>query len=139
MLTIIRVTAQRKEDLPALALIGAEMNQIRPGVFTGLRRRGDGFACEIATSADRLDHERSALDFVTQSSPQLEQARNLGAAVTVDMALDSVDFKKPIEGVHFGAEVLRALGERKISLEVTVYTGLPFGSAPISTSDPDSD
>lgn len=137
MLTIIRVTAQRKEDLPALDFIGTEMNRIKTGVYKGLRRKGDGFACEVSTSFDWRDHEHAALDFVTQFSVQLEQARKLGAAVTIDMALDVADFKNPIEGVHFGAGLLRALGEREISLEVTVYTGLPLASGSAPVSDPD--
>jgi hypothetical protein len=129
MLTIIRVTTQRKEDLGPLEAIGTEMNRIKPGVFTGMRRRGDGFTCEISTSPNFVDHERAALGFVQQFASHLGQARSVGATVTMDMALDFADFKKPIEGVHFGPELLRALGGEQVSLEVTVYTGLDFGSA----------
>jgi hypothetical protein len=137
MLTIIRVTAGRRKDLPDLEKIGLDMNRVKPGVYTGLRRRGDGFACDLSSSSDWQAHERSALDFVALFSSHLQTLRNLGARVTVDMAIDLSDLKKPIECVHFGGELLRALGDREIALEVTIYTGQPFGADASSFPEPE--
>lgn len=126
MLTIMRVTAGRKEDLPALEAVGLDMNHVRAGTFSALRRRGDGFACDVSSSGDWRDHERAALEFLGLFSSHIEKVCLLGAKVTMDMAFDFADFKKPIEGAHFGEPLLRALGERGVALEVTIYTGLPF-------------
>jgi hypothetical protein len=126
MHTIIRVTAARKEDLRALESIGLDMNQVRPAVFSGLRRKADGFACDVSSSTDWRDHERAALDFLNTFSSHIEKVRLLGARVTMDMAFDFADFKKPVECAHFGAPLLRKLGETGVALEVTIYTGRPF-------------
>jgi len=136
MYTIIRFTSQ-EEALSELDKIGVDMNRVRPGTYTGLRRRGDGFACDIWKGSDWMDHERSALEFVTIFSRHVEQAQKIGAQVTVDMALRSDDLKRPIASVHFSAELLRMLGKNEVALEMTIYTGQPFAGSAQGLPEPE--
>jgi hypothetical protein len=100
------------------------MNGIKAGIFQRMRRKGDGFVCEVSTSNDWRDHEHSAKELVGLMSGPISKAIEMQASVTLDMALDVADFTRSIECVHFGAELLKLLGVHGISLEVTVYTGL---------------
>jgi hypothetical protein len=127
MYSIARFTAD-KDNLAKLEEIGRSMNGVRPGVYQGLRRAGDGFACDLASGGNWREHQRSATDFVKDFGLHIGQVHHLGGRTTVDMSLGTEDLAKPIESLHFGVEFLELLSKNTIALEVTIYTAIPFPS-----------
>ena len=90
MYTVLRITtdAARRE---ALLQLGEQMNQKRAGVFSGLRRAGDGFSCEVSSSPSWDAHVQSLHGFLRDFAETIAHAQQMGAAVTVDVAIEPED------------------------------------------------
>src|SRR4051812_17292259 len=118
MYSIIRFTAQA-DRLAELEEIGRDMNTLRTGVYRGLRRAGDGFACDLSSSGDWREHQNAARQFLEIFGSHITRAHQTGARTTIDMSLGHEDLVKPIESLHFGAEFLRIVSTSGVALEVT--------------------
>lgn len=90
MYTVLRITtdAARRE---ALQQLGEQMNLKRAGVFSGLRRAGDGFSCEVSSSPSWEVHVQSLRAFLRDFAETIAHAQQMGAAVTVDVAIEPED------------------------------------------------
>ncbi len=122
MYSVIRFTteAARVQDLLA---IGEEMNQVEEGVFTGPRRAGDGFSCDIETSDLWAHHLEGVLDFLDVHASSVRRATALGAKVTFDVAIDPEDqaAQKHALILPADAELLAKLGNLGVNIELTIY------------------
>lgn len=90
MYTTLRITTNAARQ-DALRQLGEQMNLKRAGVFSGLRRAGDGFSCEVSSSPSWDAHVQALHGFLRDFAETIAQARQLGAAVTVDVAIEPED------------------------------------------------
>jgi hypothetical protein len=90
MYTTLRITTDAARQ-DALLQLGEQMNLKRAGVFSGLRRAGDGFSCEVSSSPSWEAHLQSLRTFLHDFAETIAQACQLGAAVTVDVAIEPED------------------------------------------------
>src|SRR5581483_3948917 len=101
MYSIIRFTVQA-DRLTELEEVGKEMNALIAGTYRGLRRAGDGFACDLSSSEDWREHQNAAKQFLGMFGSHITRAHQIGARTTIDMSLGREDLVKPIESLHFG-------------------------------------
>ena len=122
MYTVIRFVAETIY-LPMLMKIGTAMNAIRPGVYTGLRKAGDGFSCEICTGIGWAKHHREILSFIADFSELINQSIRDGASVTVDIAVEPEDQKshRGVYAIHHDHKLLVALASCGAELEISIY------------------
>jgi hypothetical protein len=90
MYTVLRITTDA-EHRDALLQLGEQMNQKRAGVFSELRKAGDGFSCEVSSSPSWETHVEALHAFLQDFAATIAQARQMGAAVTVDVAIEPED------------------------------------------------
>jgi hypothetical protein len=134
MYSIFRFTIDRTR-LGELDEIGRDMNILTPKIYQGLRRAGDGFACDLSWSKSWRDHQKAATDFISLFQGHIRQALAIGALTAVDMALRGEDLSVPVKSVHFGANFLQVLASAGVDLEITVYTGASFQTEAEETGD----
>jgi hypothetical protein len=103
--------------------IGEAMNSLRPAIFTGLHRGGSGFVCDVYKDGSWLDHERAIGGFLAEFAGPIQQARDAGITVTIDVALDVEDRERATAYVciRFEVSLLLALGSAGVRLEITSY------------------
>lgn len=118
MFTVVRFLGD-SSLLPALADLGSDMNRVRPGVFNGLRKAGDGFSCDISSSDSWKDHAAEAITFIQQFRHIVSRAISLGAGVSFDVAVEPED--RGFRSVVLDNVLLSVLAEAKVTLEVSVY------------------
>ena len=90
MYTTLRLTTNAAHR-NTLRQLGEQMNLKRAGVFSGLRRAGDGFSCEVSSSPSWEAHVQALRAFLRDFAETIAQARQMGAAVTVDVAIEPED------------------------------------------------
>lgn len=90
MYTVIRFLAT-PERLETLMQVGLAMNAVREGIYTGLRKAGDGFCCEIWEGSKWHEHQREICSFLTEFGESIKTAIRDGATVTVDVAVEPED------------------------------------------------
>lgn len=122
MYTVIRFTV-KAECLGAIIDVGIAMNALRPGSYTGLRKSGDGFCCEICGSPDWGEHQREILRFMTELAAPIKSAVQQGASVTVDVAVEPEDRESGGAVLVLRCEqaVLAALAACRTELELSIY------------------
>lgn len=122
MYTVIRFIANPAR-LGALTEIGRAMNTIRPGIYAGLRKAGDGFYCEIFGGQKWGEHQQEILRFLTEFGESIKAAIRGGASVTVDVAVEPEDRESGGTVVVLRCEqgVLAALASCGAELEVSIY------------------
>jgi hypothetical protein len=122
MYTVIRFTIDSlKRD--EIASIGVSMNTLRAGIFTGLRKAGDGFACEVCADASWEVHVREILQFAIEFGEFIERALRLGASITVDTAVEPED-RESAGGVLVLActpTFLTTMASSGLRMELSVY------------------
>lgn len=106
-----------------LVEVGEAMNALRRGVFTGLRKRGDGFVCEVCKEGSWSVHERAIGEFVAEFAGPIRQACEAGITVAIDVAIEGDDRERATAyvGVGFAPSLLLTLGSAGVRLEVTSY------------------
>jgi hypothetical protein len=120
MYTIIRFTAP-KEDVSSLEKIGMAMNEHQAGAYTGLRRAGDGFACELSSSSRWQDHQQKIVGFVDSFSQFIQEAHDAGASITVDVAVEPEDLTKGTHVLRLDDLFLARLSDHHVALELSFY------------------
>ena len=122
MYTVARFTAD-PPLLDDLVSLGLSMSSVRPGVFTGLRKRGDGFACSVSSASVREEHLSEIQRFVAEFSEVIRQATRLGAEVTIDVAIEAEDREscQYYFVIDWSPAVLLAIAGAGARLEVSVY------------------
>jgi hypothetical protein len=122
MYTVARFLADTS-GMGKLVEVGEAMNALRQGVFTGLRKRGDGFACEVCEGTSWPSHERAIGEFVTEFAGPIQQARSAAVAVAIDIALEVEDRERAIAYVciSFAPSLLLTLSSAGVRLVVTSY------------------
>lgn len=122
MYTVIRFVGE-SSCLPMLMKIGAAMNEIQPGVYSGLRKPRDGFSCEISSDADWGKHSSAILAFITDFRELIKQSIAGGASVTIDIAVEpeDVEARRPIFVLHYEPNFMTALASCGAALEVSIY------------------
>lgn len=122
MYTVIRFTGE-PAFLTTLMKIGTAMNAIRPGVYSGLRKRGDGFACEVCADAEWGTHHAAILAFIDDFKEIIKQSTEAGSSVTVDIAVEPEELKttRSIFVLHYEHSLLAALASCGAALEVSIY------------------
>lgn len=122
MFTIIRFTGS-KTILSDLYSLGNNMNEKRKGLFTGPRKAGDGFSCQISENNGWSTHYQEILNFLEDFQAEIIEAKKIAAAVTIDVAVE------PEDRISNGAQsviridpyMLSILTELKIAVEVSCY------------------
>jgi hypothetical protein len=122
MYSVIRFTLP-KERAHELVPIGERMNERQPGVFTGLRRAGDGFACDVSRADDWAAHVVAARELVGLHAEVIREAISIGARVTLDVALGDDDRKASSIALSIVCppDLLCLLGEAHVVFVVSVY------------------
>ena len=120
MYSIIRFTSGQA-SIPHLEAIGASLNRIEAGIFQGIRRKGDGFAVNLSSSSDWLDHLEALAEFISRFGSSVREATNSGARVTFDAAIEPNDRAVPGGGVMFESSTLSQLVEIGMRVEITFY------------------
>src|SRR5437868_3288628 len=73
--------------------IGAEMNALQDGVFTGPLRRGRGFSCEVCRDAGWTAHARAIGEFVSRFHDPIAQMVARGVSSAIDVAVEPTDLR----------------------------------------------
>jgi hypothetical protein len=106
-----------------LMKIGTAINEIRPGVYSGPRKPGDGFFCEISSDTGWGKHHAAIIAFITDFRELIKQSVEGGASVTIDIAVEpeDVEARRPIFVLHYEHNLLAALASCGVELEVSIY------------------
>jgi len=110
-----------QEQLSALQAVGEKMNAVRPGIFQGLRSRGDGIAIDVADGSRWDDQSAAIISFVRELKEQIRTARRLGASVTIDVAVEPEDAGRIPLVLRQEPELMQELASEGIALEVSIY------------------
>ncbi len=120
---IVRFSAQTA-PLSELIRLGLSMNLLRPAVFTGLRKRGDGFSCEVSSDDDWATHLSEIQRFIREFAEVIAQALGADASVTVDVAVEPEDREQGhVLVLDWPPTVLSTIALAGVRLEVSVYQG----------------
>ena len=122
MYTIVRFTSE-PSLIGEIEELGRSMNLLRPGVFTGIRKRGDGFACDISDDPAWGVHMREIQRFITEFNEAIGQALRVGASVTMDVAVEREDREGGglILVLDWSSEELAAFASAGLRLEISMY------------------
>lgn len=122
MYTVIRVTADGAK-VGELDIVGESMNEVRPGVYKGIRNAGDGFSCEVCEDQDWDQHVQAISRFVGEFSMPLRRLVEVGAAVTFDVAVEPEDREVggPVLVLRGDVTLLEMLARGGMALEVSIY------------------
>lgn len=122
MYTVIRFIAN-PDCLGRLIDVGMEMNAVRPEIYAGLRKAGDGFCCEICVGQEWSEHQREILRFMADFGNLISTATQGGAVVTIDVAVEPEDREATgaILVLRCKRDVLAALSSCGAELEVSIY------------------
>lgn len=122
MYTVIRFLATQ-ERLQALTQVGQAMNAVREGIYTGLRKAGDGFCCDIWEGPEWHEHQREILRFLTEFGESIHAAIRGGATVTVDVAVEPEDRESDgaVLVLRSERDLLASLVSCGAELEVSIY------------------
>ena len=122
MYTVVRFTGERLL-LPVIVKLGTALNTIRPGTYSGLRKTGDGFACEICADEQWDRHRDEILRFTSDLRDEITAAIQNGIVVTVDIALEPEDHETQgkILVLRCSNEFLAALTSSGVQFEVSLY------------------
>ena len=106
----------------ALVAIGESMNVVRPGSFTGLRRRGDGFSVDLSREDDWSIHSTAIEAALASLDAPLRAAGARGAKVMIDVAVDGDDRGERVwVSVWCGPDLAARLADLRITFMVTMY------------------
>lgn len=121
MYSVVRFTTNA--DLVAkLAELGREMNSIRSGIFNGIRKRGDGFSCEVCSESSWAAHEVQVIQFISDFQQIIARARLIGACVTLDVAIEPEDRGSTQTLVlSCKEELVSLLSLSGVRMELTIY------------------
>lgn len=122
MYTVVRFAFNYLKKNEA-AEIGMSMNALRPGIFTGIRKAGDGFSCEICADASWEVHVREILRFVAEFDEFIQMALRLGASVTVDTAIEPEDRASagPVLVLACAPAFLEVMASKGLTIELSLY------------------
>jgi len=122
MYTVVRVTADGAK-VGELDVVGKSMNELRPGVYQGIRRAGDGFSCEVCEDEDWDRHVQAIFRFVGEFSMPLHRLVEVGASVTFDVAVEPEDRegRGPVLVLRGDVSLLEVLARGGMALEVSIY------------------
>src|SRR5690242_9695291 len=122
MYTVVRFTGDpvlRDE----IAQLGRAMNSLRANIFSGIRKRGDGFSCEICTDRSWEVHANEILRFVAEFSEFIQQAYQIGVSVTIDIAIEPEDRDSGSSVFVLGCSpiLLSAMSSAGLRMEISIY------------------
>lgn len=122
MYTVVRFTIDHLK-MNEIADIGVSMNALRQGIFTGIRKAGDGFSCEVCTDTSWEVHVREILRFTSEFSEFIEKALRLGASVTIDAAVEPEDRESTgtVLVLACAPAFLEAIASRGLRMELSIY------------------
>ena len=122
MYTVFRAT-KKVFSFPLVEKIGAEMNELKSGIYKGLRKAGDGFACEITESTLWDEHVQDIIDFLFLFKNQIMELEQNDYNMAVDVAIESMDFCDSGVGLFLfhNKDFLKALELSKVNYEISIY------------------
>lgn len=120
MYTIIRFIVD-KDKILLLDQIGLSMNKLKDNVYSGIRRAGDGFTCELSSDLDWDLHRKSIIEFLKIFFHQVAEINQLPGAVTVDVAIEPEDIQNIPKVLHCDLELLSMLVSCGVKLELSIY------------------
>ena len=104
--------------------IGTQLNSLIPGAYEGLRSAGDGFASELSEAGSWYDHRDAIVKYIGTARTAIEEAREAGIDVSVDVAIEPEDLAgRDIVCLRVDGELIRELEGAGVSLEFSVYGG----------------
>ena len=122
MYTVVRVTVDAAK-VGELDIVGKSMNELRQGVYTGIRKAGDGFSCEVCTDEGWDRHKEAISRFAHDFAVPLRRLVGIGASVIFDVAVEPEDRKGRGRVLVLRGDVpfLYMLACDGIGLEVSIY------------------
>jgi hypothetical protein len=109
-------------DGDLFARVGALINSVRPGAYTGFRAKGDAFGITVSESALWLDHVDSIFDALRDLSSVIAEAQASGMRVKFDVAIWPEDRQdRNILCLPMDDQLINRLNQERVEFEVTIY------------------
>jgi hypothetical protein len=110
-------------DIEFLNKIGKKMNEIKDGIYTGIRKANDGIAIEVSKSHLWQEQQNETILFINLFQKQILQLKKMKYDIFIDMAIDYDDICKQQYGlfVHYSEDLLKTLTKNGIEYEISIY------------------
>lgn len=123
MYTVARFSCQR-EDIKLAIEIGEMMNLIESGIYRGIRRKADGFACDVSESLEWSSQKDAMTSFMRRFERPIGQAIQKGISVSFDVAVGAEDrVERILTSLWIDVEFMTSLVKNGVDLEVSIYPG----------------
>lgn len=116
MYTVFRFSGGNSPHL--LPELGAKLNLIIPGAFSGLDEEPNRFSCVVCSDPKLNEHLLSVSFFVKKIKTIIDIAVISGMELEVDIALEPGD---QVQIIRFDRKFLSLLVQNSVSLELTDY------------------
>jgi len=122
MYSVFRVTHENI-SLPLIDKIGNEMNLLKEGVYKGIRKAKDGFACEISEASLWKEHIQEIIAFLHLFRNQITELEKNNYEIVVDVAIELTDFSNDGIGLFLFHDIdfIKVLEQSKVNYEISLY------------------
>jgi len=124
MYTVLRFSTSG--SLEQLSQLGAELNAVAPGLYTGMDRVPNRFSCDVETS-DGCDwglHRDAILRFLRTCGCVIARARQQKISIQFDVAVEPEDYESAnVTGLLVDTDLSRALSAHDVELGFSIYSG----------------
>jgi hypothetical protein len=121
MYSVMKFIKADKSLLEVANLIGHEINSIKAGAYEGIRKAGDGFACEVSDLENWEEHQKLIISFIQELKQPIVRSKSIGFKVVLDVAIEPEDLKSVASFFKFNSELLTSLVACQVDLEFSVY------------------
>jgi predicted MPP superfamily phosphohydrolase len=124
MYSVLRVTSENiSKDF--LDEIGNQMNSLVANTYEGIRKKEDGFSCEISKSDLWFDQIKEVSKFLNIFKDQIKTLRANGYGATIDIAVFPNEFKPQNYGffLFHNSDFLQLLVDTGVEYEMSIYKG----------------
>jgi hypothetical protein len=121
MFSVIRFSGSNS----VLRELGIQMNSSKPGVFEEISKRGDHFSIEVSDSVDWADHRKAAMELISTLEADIQERDPSLIRICLDVACEPSDYQSHLlKEIHLDSDLLCYLYRNKISLSISIYSGL---------------
>ena len=116
--------SEGRQGLDSLILLGESLNQIRPGTFSGLDGRWNGFSCDVCSLDSWNAHLQTIEEVLRAFTSVFKEASNRGIEVEFDVAVEPEDLhNKLYVAASLGVDLFKKLIDQKVGITFTFYPG----------------
>lgn len=129
MYTVARFTSSNTAS-QMLDRVGAELNAVIPGAYSGLRHAGDGFAYDLSSADSWREHQGAILNFIRVGHLVISKALQKQLDVDIDIAIEPEDLHGTnIFCIYVDPEITSALAKVGVGFTVSIYGGGDSGNS----------